>query len=257
MKIGIQSNLWSSERHQDLDNVLAEIAAAGYDGFEIGAHRIDLDNPKLMTSMLTQHGLQIAGMHTHGALHNPEAMVERLPEIERAARFAAAVKAPYVLISGKAKRPKSEAELEAQAQTLNQVGQICAGVGVHLLYHNHFWEIEDDLREYRAIVNLTDPKLLSLAMDVGWVKRAGHDPLEVIPQFKSRLAYFHLKDYRVQEYVTEEWTDLGEGYVGIPKMIDLLKGYGEIWLTYERDGVLPNAGENAWVNREILRKLGV
>ena len=94
-------------------------------------------------------------------------------------------------------------------------------------------------------------------MDIGWVKRAGHDPLEVIPMFKSRLAYFHLKDYRVQEYVTEEWTDLGEGYVGIPQVIELLKGYGDIWLTYERDAVLENAGENAAVNRAILRKLGV
>jgi sugar phosphate isomerase/epimerase len=117
--------------------------------------------------------------------------------------------------------------------------------------------MEDDLREYRSIVTTTDPGLLSLAMDVGWVKRAGHNPLEVIPKFKDRLAYFHLKDYRVQEYVTDEWTDLGEGYVGIPKIVELLKDYGEVWLTYERDGVLPNAGENAWLNREILRKLGV
>jgi inosose dehydratase len=257
MKIGIQSNLWSSERHEDLDAVLAEISAAGYEGFEIGAHRVDLDNPAAMNVMLEQHDLQIAGVHTHGELHHPDAMQARLPEIGRAARFAAAVDAPYVLISGKSKRGKSEQELADQGQTLNRIGQICADAGVRLLYHNHFWEMEDDLREYRSIVATTDPGLLSLAMDVGWVKRAGHNPLEVIPEFKDRLAYFHLKDYRVQEYVTDEWTDLGEGYVGIPKIVELLKDYGEVWLTYERDGVLPNAGENAWLNREILRKLGV
>ncbi len=257
MKIGIQSNLWSSERHQDLDNLLAEIAGAGYEGFEIGAHRVPLDDPDQMNALLRKHNLQITGMHTHGELHNPEAMQERLPAIEQAARYAAAVGAPYVMISGKAKRGKTEAELAAESQMLNQIGQLCAGFGVHLLYHNHFWELEDDLREYRAIVSATDPRLLSLAMDVGWVKRAGLDPLEVIPQFKNRLAYFHLKDYRVQHYVTDEWTDLGEGYVGIPQIVELLKGYGDVWLTYERDEVLDNAAENAAVNREILRKLGV
>ena len=257
MKIGIQSNVWSNERHEDLDSVLGEISAAGYDGVEIGAHRVDLDDPIGMNDMLTQHHLVIAGVHTHGELHHPEAMQPRLPEIGRAARFAAAVGAPYMLISGKAKRGKSEQELADQGQMLNQIGQICSAAGVSLLYHNHFWEMEDDLREYRSIVSSTDPKLLSLAMDVGWVKRAGLNPLEVIPEFKDRLVYFHLKDYRVKEYVTDEWTDMGDGYVGIPKIVELLKSYGEIWLTYERDGVLPNAGEIAWVNREILRKLGV
>lgn len=257
MKIGIQSNLWSSERHEDLDSLLAEIATAGYDGFEIGAHRVDLENPDGMNALLAQHDLQIAGVHTHGELHYPEAMQPRLSAIEQAARFAAATEAPFMLISGKKKRGKSEQELADQGRMLNQVGKICAEAGVHLLYHNHFWEMEDDLREYRSITATTDPGLVSLAMDIGWVKRAGHNPLEVIPQFKNRLAYIHLKDYRVQEYVTDEWTDLGEGYVGIPGIVELLKGYGDLWLTYERDGVLENAGENAWINREILRKLGV
>jgi len=260
MKIGIQSNVWSSERHEDLDSVLAEISSAGYDGVEIGAHRVNLDDPAAMNRMLAKHGLQIAGLHTHAELHNPEAAASYLPMIEGAIRYAAAVSAPYVLISGKAKRGKSEAELALQGQMLNQIGQKCAEAGVQLLYHNHFWEIEADLREYRSIIAQTDPALLSLAMDVGWVKRAGQNPLEVIPAFIDRLAYFHLKDFRVYapEEIREEWTDIGVGYVRIPQVVELVKSYGvEVWLTYERDGVLPNAGEIAWQNREILRKMGV
>jgi sugar phosphate isomerase/epimerase len=65
MKVAIQTNVWSPERHQNLDDMFNEIAGAGYDGFESGAHRIDLTQPDQFRALAAKHKLQIAGLHIH------------------------------------------------------------------------------------------------------------------------------------------------------------------------------------------------
>lgn len=256
LKTAIQTNVWSDEIHRTkFHQMLSEIAAIGYQGFEIGAHRVDLGAPDEFRQQTALYGLQVAGIHTHGELFNPQSMEESYPRIEKAISFAAAVGSPFVLISGKPKFGKSAAEQQQEAGTLTRVGQMCQQHGIALCYHNHYWEIEHNLRELHFLCDHTDPELVGLALDVGWVHRAGRAPAEVTRLFLNRIRYFHFKDFRVKDFLHDTWTELGDGYVDLPGVLEVIGEKGEFWLTVERDEALPDAAESARLSHDYLVKL--
>ncbi len=254
MPIAIQSNVWFDKLHRsDLPAVLEQIARAGYDAAEIGAHKLNLDEPQAFKELLTRFGLGVAGIHIHGEIYTPSAIRAKQEDYQKAIRFARAVHADCVLVSGKAKDGKTEADLLAEVDSLHWIAELCQAEGMPLNYHTHNWELADDLRELRTLMAHTDPSKFSLALDVGWVKRAGLDPLVVIDEFYPRIRYFHLKDT-----VNEQWTEIGRGTVDFRAVLADLKQRGfSGWLTVERDEELENAFESAQASRAALRELGV
>ena len=72
MKLAVQTRPWGVERNRtDLNGVLTEVAAAGYDGFEIGNQHLDLSRPHALRAMAEAHGLAIAGIHAGGEISDP------------------------------------------------------------------------------------------------------------------------------------------------------------------------------------------
>ena len=105
----------------------------------------------------------------------------------------------------------------------------------------------------RTILELTDPNLVSLCLDIGWVERAGYSPAKVTSEFLDRVRYIHLKDTQDGKF-----TDLGQGSVDFPGWWEVVRDQSEtIYLTHERDEVLPNAIESARTSREYLRSIGL
>ena len=258
LKIAIQTNVWSDEIHRtNFTGMLAEIAAAGYQGIEIGAHRLDLERPALFKTQLEAHGLEPAGLHTHGALFDAAELGGTVSRVERAAAFAAAVGAPFVLISGKPLPGKTPAQQAQETAALQQCGRLCQAHGRRLCYHNHYWEVEHDYRELRFLLENTDPALVGLALDVGWVQRAGGRPAEAVRRFNQRIDYLHLKDFRVKDFASDTWTELGDGYVDFPGVFAAIEGRSLPWAAVERDEVLPHAAQSSRSSRDYLRGLGL
>lgn len=251
--ISLQTNVFSQERHAaDLGGVLAEIASAGYDGIEIGAHRIDLDDPDGFAGRLAAHGLVLAGLHTHAALHDPAAFDAAFPVLARAAAFAQRAGGACVLVSGKRAPGKSEADLEAEVESLERFGRACADHGVRLCHHNHDWEIEHDLRELRYLAAHTRADLVSFALDIGWVHRAGRSPADVTRELAGRAHYFHLKDTTAAGF-----TELGRGDVDVRGWLAAAAELPDALFTVERDEVLPDAKTSARISWEYLARAGV
>jgi sugar phosphate isomerase/epimerase len=122
-----------------------------------------------------------------------------------------------------------------------------------MVYHTHNWELADDLRELRYLMANTESEKISLALDIGWVQRAGFDPLKVIDEFYPRIGYLHIKDTR-----DDHWTEVGRGMVDFRAIFADLNQRGFFgWLTVERDEELENAFESAKISRDALRDLGV
>ena len=250
LRVGIQTNVWSPERHQDLPKVLAEIRDAGYEGFEVGAHRIDLSRPDLLFAWAMHHRLSVVALHVHAELHNPQWFnAAARAHIERVATVASEVVAPYMPISGKAKPNKTADDYRIEAETLNQIGALAQQQAVRLCYHNHYWEIENDARELRYLVAHTGPALVSFALDVGWVHRGGQNVGAIVAELLPRIGYFHVKDYR-----GEQFTELGQGMVPFAELFEAIKPRADFWLIVERDEVLPNALESALTCRTYLRE---
>ena len=250
MDIGINSNLWPEEVHRtEMTRILAEMAQAGYAGIEIGAHRVmDLYAPEVFLGMCTQEGLHVSGIHTPLRRYDEG----NLDYAERAADYSQAVGTNFMLVSGREGTGKTQNDYQAAAEVLNQVGEICQERGLTYLYHNHWYEIANNAEELHALCDLTDPNLVSLCLDIGWVERAGASVVDITTEFLERIAYFHLKDTKDEKFVS-----LGDGTVDLPGWLAAIQGKGDFYLTYERDEFLPTALESAIRTREYLRTLGL
>lgn len=249
MNIAIQTNLWSQERHENaLDGILSEARAAGYDGIEIGAHRVDLTQPDAFRARLAQHGLQVSALHIHGDLADAAQAIAIAQRAQSVSAFARDVGAPYVALSGTARVSKSTDDLAREAQLLNHVGYVCSTNGVRLIYHNHYWEIENDYRELRYLVEHTDAACVSLLLDVGWVNRVNGNPAQALALFRARIVCVHLKD------TLGDWfTELGRGTLDFATLKPALAAFAG-WLVYERDQVVSDPLTSARLSREFIRQ---
>jgi sugar phosphate isomerase/epimerase len=250
MNIGIQTRPWGPELNRtNLKQILEEIAAAGYNGFEIGAQHLNLDRPATLIDLAARHSLQVVGVHVGGEIYDPESVQAALQNLETIIVYAKTVGATFIPFSGKLKENKSAVELDHQAANLNRIGEVCRRHGLTLCYHNHYWEIENDCTELRHICAHTDPGLVSLCLDVGWVQRAGGQPLAVVKEFMERVGYFHLKDT-----TSTEWREVGSGDVDFATLLPWLKQQFDGWLVVEQDETQRAPLESAQLSRAYLRQ---
>jgi len=276
MKVGIQTRPWGPEMNREnLSQVLAETASAGYDGFEVGAQHLDISQPEPFRRLVARHGLEVVGIHVGGEIYDPKSVQEALDNLERTIAFTAEVGAPFMPFSGQLKPDRTEEEYRHQAEGLNQIGQLCRDHGITLCYHNHFWEIGNDCAELHYLCDHTDPDLVSLCLDVGWVERAGGSPVKVARAFLDRVAYFHFKDTR-----ENEWMEVGHGTVDFPGLLQVIqgrhgwsaqspplsqgeragvsdwsKGKAEGWLVVEQDETRRTPAESAQMSRDYLEQV--
>ncbi len=249
MKIGIQTRPWGVEMNRtNREQILAEVAKVGYDGFEIGAQHLDIDEPELLWEQAVAYGLDVVGIHVGGEIYDPAAVQAALADLERTIDYAHAAEATFVPYSGKLKEDKSEAELKQQADNLNRIGEMCRQRGLTLCYHNHFWEIENECAELQHICDHTDPALVSLCLDVGWVQRGGGNPPVVVERFFDRVGYFHIKDT-----TPDEWREVGHGDVNFPPLFELIQSRFDGWLVVEQDETKRKPVESARLSWAYLR----
>ena len=92
---------------------------------------------------------------------------------------------------------KSRAQLDALAEKLNRAGREYRERGLTFGYHNHHIEFTrvDGVVPYDYLMSNTDPNLVKIELDVGWLATAGVDPVAYVRRHSGRVIACHLKDY--------------------------------------------------------------
>jgi len=119
-------------------------------------------------------------------------------------------------------------------EDFNAVGKVLKKNGIIFCYHVHgyeFWPHENGtLLDY--IINNTNPKYVSLEMDVFWVQFGGGDPVELLEKYGDRWKLMHLKDMRkgakkvgIAHYFIEDESD--SPTTNVPQSIAYLKSLQE------------------------------
>jgi sugar phosphate isomerase/epimerase len=92
---------------------------------------------------------------------------------------------------------ESRAQLDALAAKLNRTGREYRGRGLTFGYHNHHIEFTpvDGVVPYDYLMANTDPDLVKIELDVGWLATAGVDPVAYLRRHAGRVIACHLKDY--------------------------------------------------------------
>ena len=82
------------------------------------------------------------------------------------------------------------------ADALNRGGESAKSAGLRLAYHNHDFEFApvDGQLPLDLLLTSTDPALVSFELDIYWMVRAGHTPVEYIAHHPTRFSMLHVKD---------------------------------------------------------------
>lgn len=113
-------------------------------------------------------------------------------------------------------------------ETLNKAGETCAKSGLHLCYHNHAFEYEPAAGGtlLDVLMQTTEPRYVSLELDIMWAKVGGHDPVEILQKYKKRVALMHLKNVaagvgpQFNERVPKEaFKEVGNGCIDIASVL--------------------------------------
>jgi len=84
------------------------------------------------------------------------------------------------------------------ADAFNKFADLCKKVGLSFAYHNHNLEFRKigDVVPYDLLLKETDPVLVNMEMDIGWVIAGGAGPVAYLTKYPKRYSSVHLKDLK-------------------------------------------------------------
>jgi len=261
--------------------VIAEIAAAGYTGTELGPFGYYPTEPEPLCATLAAHSLTLTSAFVPLRWFQPERLPADVDALMGVARLLTALHCPFVVLADGVAQPgessPNDSAWKTAARAMEDVARSLEHLGlravVHLEAGSHLATPEDQER----LCALTDPELIGICLDTGHYAYSYGRPRDAVRQYGRRIRYVHLKDVdaAVRDRVTRErldfytavragiFTPLGEGCADISGVVaDLLSiGYNG-WVVAEQDVLMPlprgaSPLANARRSRDFLRGLGL
>ncbi len=122
------------------------------------------------------------------------------------------IKKVYVPFVAPDARPSDTAGWRAFGARLAEAGKPFVDNGIGFGWHNHAFEFEAT-SDGALPIDLIAEAGVDLELDLGWVARAGHDPVAWIGKFADRISGVHVKDIAPEGDCADEdgWADVGHG----------------------------------------------
>lgn len=211
----------SRDFNATLDAGLAEVAAAGLDGFEpILNEPADVDR---LAPLLAKHGLELRSFYVNTLLHDPKEAEKSIAHVVSVAERAKRAGARIVVTNPSPIRwggpeNKNDDELRCQAKALETLGARLRASGLTLAYHNHDIELRNAAREFHHMMVGTSSENVTLCLDAHWIYRGSGDSavavFDVLKLYGPRITELHLR-----QSANGIWTEcLGEGDIDYPAL---------------------------------------
>ncbi len=220
-----------SLRHLDqpLDDILARVAAMGYDGVEtVGDQGQSAD---ALRALLEKHGLCVASAHVM--------MQALLTKFEETIAFHRAIgnQTLVIPILMESERGSDAASWRRAGQHLNELGQRVADEGMSLHYHNHQMEMERFGDELVIDLLLQGNDHVGFEPDLAWIVAGGGDPLALLERYSGRCPRVHVKDLAMSGQNVDQMglADVGSGTLDWDALLPAAIDAGAEWLIVEHD----------------------
>ena len=264
MKLAYQTNTWGGvvghpvgvTSVKDLyyltpgsnEQALADIAAAGYTGFELfdgnlmqyHGHAADF------RALMERTQLQFVAVYSGANFIYQEILEDELSKIEQAAHLAAQFGAEHLVVGGGAVRSRGvqEEDYRRLGAGLERVVEIGRRAGLVPHYHPHLGTIVESPPQIAKVFEHTS---INFCPDTAHLQAAGGDPAALIRTYADRIKYVHLKDYRDGQFLP-----LGEGTQDLDGILAALKEINyDGWITVELDAH-PLPAEGARISKAFL-----
>lgn len=262
-------------------SVLEEIAAAGYDGTELGPGGYFPTDANQLRSTLDVHRLTLTSAFVPLRWFQPDRLPADIESLMNVARLLAALDCPFVVVADGMAQPgessPDDAAWKRTAGAMENVARKVQGLGLQLVFHLEAGSRLATPDDQARLCALTDPELVGICLDTGHYAYSFGDPRDAVRQYGKRIRYVHLKDVdpvvreRVSRHAVDFYaavrsgvfTPLGRGCARIAEVVsDLLSTGYQGWLVAEQDVLMPLGNgrtplENARQSREFLRQLGL
>ena len=130
---------------------------------------------------------------------------------------------------------KSIDDYKKHAANFNVAGEKCKKAGIQFAYHNHDFEFinMNGQTGMDILLKETDPSLVQFEMDIYWVAKADHDPIQLFKKNKKRFPLWHVKDMDKTE--KKSFTEVGNGIINYKKVFECAKESGMTHFFVEQD----------------------
>lgn len=225
---GIVSFTYRNQFAKDVPATLDLVKSNGISDIEFS--NLFKQTPEALRKMCDERGIKIS---SYGISYD-----DFTKKTDSIARNAKILGAEYVRVSGLPhKGPFTLDNAKQTVADFNQYGKILKEkYGLTFIYHNHGFEYEtyEDGTLYDYILKNTDPKYVSMEMDILWVFFPGQDPVALLNKYGNRYKTMHLKDLRkgVPRGSLAGGTDqendvvLGTGQIDIPAVLKAARKAG-------------------------------
>jgi inosose dehydratase len=265
------------------DELLAEMAAAGYEGTELGPPGY-LGEGDELRERLERYGLELTGGWCPIRFSEPERIDDDLRALERTLDLFDAAGGQARPVFGDGGSEERSANPGAGAPSLDDAGwerwaegvkrahELVAARGYEPTLHPHTSTFVESPAEIERALELTD---IGMLVDTGHLLLGGSDPIQVVRDWGDRVDYVHVKDVRLDVLrqvvderadVIEGWRrgmfcELGQGDVDLPAFFRALADAGyDGWIVVEQDRIprsderLAQSADAQVRNREWLRE---
>jgi sugar phosphate isomerase/epimerase len=197
-RIGLQLYTVRGTMKTDFEGTIAKVAAIGYKEVEFAgvftANSGYFDHaPKDVRAILDKNGLASPSCHVDYAV-----IEKKWPETLEAAKI---VGHSYIICPWIDEKQRAEpGGWKRAANLFNKAGEASKKVGIQFGYHNHSFEFDPALSlggklPYDFLLAETDPKLVTMELDLCWISVAGKDPLDYFEKYPGRFPLVHVKDW--------------------------------------------------------------
>lgn len=203
-QIGLQLYSVREDLAKDYPGTLKLVAAIGYR--EVEAAGFYNHSASDVKKMMSDEGLNCVSAHY--------SLVDLLKATDATIEYAKTLGLEYIICSAPSSADPSRLQkypggswqgiLHAMtlddwkwnADQFNQMGCRMQEAGLKFGYHNHTMEFrtEDHSNGFRILLENTDPRCVTMEMDIGWVIAGGADPVALMRQYPGRFSMLHVKD---------------------------------------------------------------
>lgn len=215
-RLSLEGYIWqnyASREKKPLPELIGELfATAPYAGFQ----NIELNDgffgPSLrdrVIELTRMHKLLMPSVYVGGAMHErplADKTIARALEIGALCKEFACEAVVHNPNTKPAQGRKTDDDLAIQAECLNLMGRSLADHALQLRVHHHTAELVEDAREWRHILRNTDPKYVTLCLDLEHAQHGGFDPNALLREAGPRVTEVHLRNKK-GETPTEAFED--------------------------------------------------
>lgn len=241
--IALQLYTVRDDLQKDFVGTLKAVAKMGYAGIEGGGTGplTVSDFKKLMQD------LKLNPIGAHAGLNGLEG-----PRGELTLAMYAEIGTKFIAIS----EHKEDADgWRKLGKKMDEVGKAAKSKGITFQYHNHAHEFEKLGGEFALDILLGSAgrAYVGSQLDVGWVQRAGENPVAWLEKLGDRVKTVHIKDTTAGP--KPEWTEVGNGIVDFKAVHSASQELGIDWYIVEQDTCARPPLESAAISLQNILKI--